>query len=597
VPATRLSHLAPARALSVLLIAGVAAYVSSAGAQTAAPVCQPAGTCTNTGTLDEYRHAPSGVRVYTLCAEEKAILSTVPALFTKTGVTFPANANGAAPAPLHRYFFRAEAPGLVSRHFYTVLDDEVALLNNTPAQGGGFTRCDEGIKGSLVTPQTNSAGSAVGGTDTLCPNASRPMWRLLESNPVQHHLTELYSDIASAPAGTVSEGVRACINDSAATVRLDVDPIPAVNVGAEATTQMRVRAGASILGLVPDAEASLLLPTTIRFVSDSAGACNETSPTTVRCRWTTFAQTRGDPMTLKFKRLAAGVASDSIRANAWYPTPVLDLTGARPQSALFDPSSCTASATPYYGCAIAPVRPVPPLSAGDPGMQLVDARLYGSSLGSGPSLVALAVVTVRVPATAASPANPTAYILTRATPTASWQLNEVAPIPLSGSDGVARVKVALPGASGQYAVCLSSIALTSPPTDCTTSAKAKIFDPVQYATSIASGKVQPEVRGPAATLPDAIRGQSYPSNGPIVCGWSGNVPADTPACSATGLPAGLTLRCTLSFVLGADDTRYVCVIAGTISGSAATGLQSFLVTSSALNQSGQATTSFNITVR
>ena len=75
------------------------------------------------------------------------------------------------------------------------------------------------------------------------------------------------------------------------------------------------------------------------------------------------------------------------------------------------------------------------------------------------------------------------------------------------------------------------------------------------------------------------------------------VPADTPACSATGLPAGLTLRCTLSFVLGADDTRYVCVIAGTISASAATGLQSFLVTSSALNQSGQATTSFNITVR
>ena len=595
-PATRLSHLAPARALSVLLSAGVAAYVSSAGAQTAAPVCQPAGTCTNTGTLDEYRHAPSGVRVYTLCAEEKAILSTVPALFTKTGVTFPANANGAAPAPLHRYFFRAEAPGLVSRHFYTVLDDEVALLNNTPAQGGGFTRCDEGIKGSLVKPQTNSAGSAVGGTDTLCPNASRPMWRLLESNPVQHHLTELYSDIASAPAGTVSEGVRACINDSAATVRLDVDPIPAVNVGAEATTQMRVRAVGALLGLTPDAEATFLLPSSLRFVTDSATACVETSPSTVSCKWTQFSQTRGDAMTLKLRRVSTGSPSDQVLANAWYPV-LPALSGSRPQASLFDPKACTASGTPYYGCAVAPVRGVPPLSVGNPGMQLIDARLYGPSQGAGPSLLGLAAIAVRLDALDQQPTSPVSYLLSRTAATAAWQLAAAFPITLSGRDGAARFPISLPGPAGEYSVCLSSAALSSPATNCATSPFAKVFDPVPYATDTTKGKVASEVRSPNAALPDAVRGQSYPANGPFTCAWSGNVPAATPTCVASGLPAGLTFQCSLLVGAGSDDTRYACAIAGTVPTNAATGQRTFSVSSSASNDMGQATTTFTLNVR
>lgn len=589
-------RLSGASLASALAVGSLFSWTTANAQSPSAPACAQPGPCTPTATLDEYRHTPSGVRVYTLCAEEKALLSTLPSLFSRTGGSFPATQGEAAPAPLHRFFFRADSAGAVSRHFYTVLDEEIAMLNALPASTGGFTRCDEGSKGFLVKPKTPNSAAGIGGPDTYCPIATRPLWRILESNPVQHHLTDLYADVLSMPTGAVNEGVRACINDGAARVALTIDALPAVATGAEASTQIRVRSALAQTGLSPKAEAVITLPVALKFVRDSAGACRASDARTIRCQWTDFAHTRGDPMTLTLRRDATGSPTEQLVGNAWYPD-APTLTPSRAQADSFAVAACTAPGTPYYGCSVAAVNQIVPPSVGDPGMTLVDAQLYGPAVGASNTLSALASIKVSKDAGSTAPASPFAYLLARANNSTPWTRIASGGITFTGTDGAAKFQVDLPGPSGAYAICLSAVSLGAPETDCATNARAKINTPVPYSTNPSDGSVTVEVRSPALPLPDAVRGQPYPNTGPFECAWRGNVPVANPQCRVTNLFSGLVFVCSYDAGSSLVDRRFVCALAGSIPATLATGAKQISVIASATNDGGSAVSNFNITVR
>ena len=577
----------------------VLAALLSAAAVAQSASCPAQGTCTESPTLDEYLHVPSGVRVYTLCVEEKALLSTVPSLFRPTGSSVPVGTGYTAGTPLRRFFFQGLAPSAVSRHFYTALDEEVAMLNAIPAQSSTFLRCDEGTRGTLVRPSgLSGAAAALDVTGASCPRLSRPLWRLLEQTPVSHHFTDRFSEYAGAAATTVKEGIRACVTDTAADVTIELGSVPPLAVGATADIPFSVVSSLATLGISSRAAGTFQLPTGVSFVSDSRSACSA-SGQVVSCAWGAFADTRGAPQTLRVRRGAAGQPTDTVRASVWLPVPAA-LTDAPAQFSLFDVSACTARRTPYLGCDVTGIATgIPATKAG---FTASNIRLRGTqSYGGG--VVAILFADLTPDAGAPPPPDPRVYVLARNNSAGAWQAVAEGSFALSSQAPLVSVAVQLPGASGQYALCLSRtvIASASVASTCAAGTTTSITTPADYSTDPNAGSVALEVLNAPTIIPDITRGVAYPSTEIAACSWTGNVPPKSPNCSvdtATNpLPTGLFWNCSLDAMPASSWSLIRCRIVGTVPVTAPAGQTTLVVVGTAANAPAPASANIRINVR
>lgn len=202
---------------------------------TAQGACTSVGVCTSGATLDEYRHKPSGVHFYTACTEEKATLASLPDVFEATGRAIPYTpATGTATAPLTRFFFSGGTLA-ANRHFYTTIGAEAANLGLT-GFNWGFQLCSEGERGRAFEPQGLATSTApppidprltlVSAANAFCGRLQMPIWRVLQSSPVQHRLAHRFDDYLSdlSAASADDEGIRLCLAAPWATVQTQVVP-------------------------------------------------------------------------------------------------------------------------------------------------------------------------------------------------------------------------------------------------------------------------------------------------------------------------------------------------------------------------------------
>jgi sugar lactone lactonase YvrE len=165
-------------------------------------------------TLTEFRYGPADSYFYTSRdADKKVVDGASAAGWTRTGVELLVNAaNDTGTKPIVRFYFDKVAQnGTRGSHFYTLLDDEIALLRSLNPTNALQARLpyDEGTDGFAFAPAT----VGIGGT---CAAGQVPVYRAYRSASLApDNLTHRYtSDVATYDAwlalGWSGDGVRWC---------------------------------------------------------------------------------------------------------------------------------------------------------------------------------------------------------------------------------------------------------------------------------------------------------------------------------------------------------------------------------------------------
>lgn len=523
--------------------------------------CASVGACTSGSTLDEYRHKPSGVHFYTACTEEKATLAGLPEVFEATGRAIPYTpATGSLTSPLTRFFFSGGSLA-ANRHFYTAIAPEVSNLG-LPGFNWGFQLCSEGERGRAFEPQglATSAATApvdprlilVNAANAFCGRSQMPIWRVLQSSPVQHRLSHRFEDYLAdlgAPSAE-NEGIRLCLAAPWATVQTQTAP-PSTALSETSDREITVTV------VAPDAatpiQLGIALPPNVEITGYAdlfATGCTASGTATVG---------RLVQCTLPANASLSRTGKLLVRAGAGY-NPLLPgsvrayaVAGTAPTGMAGNARACTGVDRPMYGCSIAS------LPVGTPSATGLPAFTVGAITLSGPAATTSGGTgTLQVPVTTTSAADVgrTIRVYGEASSVASGVFASAgvvdATLPANGST----VNVLVPITSGanpaDLRACVTTPEIASGfrayEAGCNNPANNR-KSPVLNAVSFGTPPAAPLTVG-VYNLPVGTVGLNYV--GSYYCTGPAGL-----ACTAEGLPAGLGASCGPLFGSTID-----CVVTG-----------------------------------